>query len=150
MLTRYEMFSAYVSHIHRSIQKIERDEMIRFGYKGAFAQYLTAMARYPEGVTAAQLCDICDRDKAAVSRAIAEMEEKQLIHRDTTSDNAYRARLMLTDTGREAATFVLQRGRDAVGAVGADLSDADRTAFYAALEKIAANLDAISRDGLPR
>ena len=149
MLTRYEHFSAMISSIHRCIQKIERDEMIRFGYKGAFAQYLTAMTHHPDGVTAAQLCEICDRDKAAVSRAINEMEEKQLIRRHSSGDNAYRARLMLTDKGREAAAFVFQRGSTAVDAVGKDLSPDNRAGFYAALEQIAANLDAVSKDGLP-
>lgn len=149
MLTRYEVFSSVISTIHRGIQKIERDEMIKYGYKGSFAQYLTAMTRYPEGVTAAQLCEICDRDKAAVSRAIAEMEEKKLIRRDAFHDNAYRARLVLTEEGKQAAAFVFNRARAAVDAVGKDLTDGDRAVFYAVLEKISVNLDALSKDGLP-
>ena len=73
MLSRYEQFSYIVSGINRHIQKLERDEMIKFGYKGAFAQYLVAMRHYPKGVTAAQLSEICDKDKAAVSRIVTEM-----------------------------------------------------------------------------
>ena len=40
----------------------------KYGYKGAFAQYLVVLASHPEGLTSAQLCEQSDRDKAAVSR----------------------------------------------------------------------------------
>ncbi|MBQ8654263.1 MAG: MarR family transcriptional regulator [Clostridia bacterium] len=146
MPARYEHFSAVISSISRSIQKIERDEMERYGCKGAFAQYLAAMTHRPEGVTAAQLCEICDRDKAAVSRAVSEMEEKGLICR---GPGGYRARLQLTEEGRRAASFVFDRARLAVEAVGHSLTDDNRQTFYAVLEDIAANLEAVSRDGIP-
>ena len=55
MRSRYEQFSYAISSIQRHIQKIERDEMITLGYKGAFAQYLAAITHYPDGLTAAQL-----------------------------------------------------------------------------------------------
>ena len=79
MISRFEQFSYVISGIHRQIQKIERAEMIKRGYKGAFAQYLATLHRYEEGLTATELCEICDKDKAAVSRILAEMEEKGLL-----------------------------------------------------------------------
>lgn len=147
MMTRYEAFAGAISSIHRCIQKIERDEMIRYGYKGSFAQYLTAMTHYPDGITAAQLCEVCDRDKAAVSRAIAEMEEKHLICR--SSAHGYRALLLLTEQGKSAAEFVFSRAQAATQAVGKALSDEERSNFYAALTSIANNLDQVSAAGLP-
>ena len=75
MVDRYERLSGLISGIYRQIQKLEREEMEKYGFKGAFAQYLLAMNHHPEGLTAAQLCDACDKDKAAVSRVLAEMEE---------------------------------------------------------------------------
>lgn len=149
MLSRYEQFSYAISSIERHIQKIEREEMIKYGCKGAFAQYLAAMTRYPEGVTSAELCDICDKDKAAVSRTVAEMEEKGLIHRAGQRDSLYRARLMLTQEGQRAAAFVCRRAQEAVDAGGRGLSDHDREIFYAALGLIARNLEVICQQGLP-
>ena len=81
MISRFEQFLYIISKIHRQIQKIERAEMVKQGYKGAFAQYLATLRRYEEGLTSSELCEICDKDKAAVSRIIAEMEEKGLIER---------------------------------------------------------------------
>ena len=146
MLNRFTQFCGSISMINRAIQKIERDEMERYGNKGAYAQYLVAMIQYPEGITAAQLCELCDRDKAAVSRVLGEMEEKGLVRREGTH---YRTKLFLTDAGQNAAQHVCDRAVVAVLEAGKGLSDADRATFYAAMNLIASNLQALSKDGLP-
>lgn len=146
MLSRFTEFCSSISAINRAIQKIEREEMEHYGNKGAYAQYLVAMIRYPEGITASQLCELCDRDKAAVSRAVSEMEEKGLITRE---DSQYRARLFLTDVGRQAAQFVCDRAVVAVMEAGKGLEEEERSNFYSALHRIAANLQNLSKDGLP-
>lgn len=146
MLERFEQFSAAISAIYRDIQKIEKDEMDRLGYKGAFAQYLVLLRRYPEGLTAAEICELCDRDKAAVSRVMAEMEDKGLV---TRTGSAYRAKLILTELGLDAADFVACRAQVAVFEAGKGLSDRDRVIFYEALSRIASNLQALSQQGLP-
>lgn len=149
MLSRYEQFSALISSLCRSIQKIEREEMEKYGFKGAYAQYLAAMRRHPEGVTSAQLSEICDRDKAAVSRAVTEMEEKGLLLRTGQKDNLYRARLTLTETGRQAAEFVARRGQEAVDAADLGVNEEDRRILYATLSTIAENLQSIHQNGFP-
>ena len=83
MLDRFEHFSYSISNIYRHIVKIEREEMEKYGLRGSYVQYLLAMKRYPEGVTSTQLCEICDKDKAAISRVIAEMESKGLVKRES-------------------------------------------------------------------
>ena len=149
MLSRFEQFSFVISGINRYIQKLERDEMIKYGYKGAFAQYLVAIQRYPEGLTAAQLCDICDKDKAAVSRIVAEMEEKGLVVRTSEHARLYKASITLTEEGKRAADFVRQKARAAVNAVGSELSDADRTVLYSTLDFIADKLHTLAKEGIP-
>lgn len=150
MLSRYEQFSFLISGLYRDIQKIERDEMVKCGYKGAYAQYLVAMNRYPDGVTSAQLCEICDKDKAAISRVVAEMEEKGLAQRVTDKDTMYRARICLTEEGKRAAAFVSRRAQAAVEAAGRGLTEENRTIFYATLGRIAGNLQEISKSGIPQ
>lgn len=149
MLSRFEQFSATISILHRCIQKIEREEMDRYGLRGVYAQYLVAMHRHPDGLTAAQLCEICDLDKAAVSRVVAEMEKRGLLTRVAAGTTGYRARLYLTESGKAAARFVNRRAQQAVEAAGCDLTDEGRQAMYNALAAIAARLQKISREGLP-
>lgn len=150
MYSRFEQFSFVISSIYRYIQKIERAEMVRYGFKGAYAQYLAALRRHPDGLTATQLCEACDLDKAAVSRVVGEMEQRGLVVRQNAGDSRYRARILLTDEGHRAADYVRERAEIAVQEVGKNLSDEDRKVFYAALESIAANLQIISKEGIPK
>ena len=148
-MNRFEQFSYVISGINRHIQKIERDEMIKYGYKGAFAQYLVALRRYPKGITSAKLCEICDKDKAAISRVLTEMQEKGLILRETQNDHRYNALIKLTAEGLKAAAYVDERAQAAIEAVGNEMTDENRAAFYATLDFIAAKLQTISKEGLP-
>lgn len=149
MLERFDRFTSAISSIHRFIQKIERDEMAKYGLKGAAAQYLLALRRYPQGITAAGLCEVCDRDKAGISRIITDMESKGLLKRITSGDSQYRALLTLTEQGYQAADFVDRRATLAVALAGRDLSAEDRTTLYAALEQIAGNIRELSHKGIP-
>lgn len=149
MLNRFEQFTSAISALCRDVQKIERDEMEKQGLRGAFAQYLLAISRYPEGITASALCEVCDKDKAAVSRIIGEMESKGLLQKINDGTSQYRARVSLTPAGEEAAAFVRERASAAVELAGSGLSDEDRKAFYKTLELISENLQEICKKGIP-
>lgn len=147
MVHRYEHFSSAISGIYRCIQKIEADEMEKHGLRGSHAQYLAALRRFEKGLTVSQLSEMCMKDKAAVSRAVAEMEHKELIVRETAGDNLYRAAIVLTDRGREIAEYVARRATSAVECVG--LGELDIEKFYAALDLISTNLREVCKKGLP-
>ena len=149
MPSRYELFCSSISSIYHFIQKIERAEMANYGCKGTFAQYLAALHRCPEGMTATQLCESCDRDKAAVFRMLSELENKNLICRVNPAEGQYRSRLTLTDSGLQAADFVRRRATIAVELAGQGLTEEDRQVFYTSLTRIAANLDNLCQNGLP-
>lgn len=148
MISKYELFSSSVSSLYHDIQKIERVEMANFGLKGPHAQVLLAMSRCPEGITAVRLCQICEKDKAAISRSVAELEQAGLLERTERNGIRYRALLVLTDKGMEAAKAVSGRARQAVEQAGAGLTDAQREVFYSVLDLIAGNLHTICKDGL--
>lgn len=150
MTSRFEQFSAVISGIYWYIQKLERVEMIRQGYKGSFAQYLVAMNHFEDGLTSARLCEICDKDKAAVSRAIGEMESMGLVTRESTGDSRYRAKIRLTDQGKEAARYVSHRAQIAVEAVGNELSEEERKVFYQTLDRIFTKIQVLTKEGIPQ
>lgn len=150
MQSRYEQFSASISSIYQSIQKIEKNEMIRYGSRGIYAQYLAALLRYPDGMTAAKLSEICDRDKAAVSRTVADMEKEGLLMRRNQGENKYRALLQLTDEGKRAAQFVARQAQFAVEEGGQGLSDEERLRLQQMLSLIARNLEKLCEEGLPQ
>lgn len=148
MIERFEQFTYSINGIYRYVLKIERDEMEKYGFRASYALYLAVMSRFPEGLTSARLSELCDRDKAGISRIVAEMEENGLITRKTNNENFYRAKLVLTDKGREISEFVQEKAISAVLQAGGDISDGDRKIFYDCLTHIATNLKKISLEGL--
>ena len=151
MISRFEQFTMIISGIYRRLQKIEKAEMIKHGYKGAFAQYLATLSRYEEGLTSSELCEICDKDKAAVSRIIAEMEEKGLVSREHKNIRTYRSKIVLTEKGRNTADYVAERAKAAISAVSDGVMDENqREVFYSTLDVLYKNLQKVSREGIPR
>ena len=116
LVRRYEVFAGSIAKIFRSIQKIENEEMKKYHLKGAFAQYLVVMNRYPEGITPTQLFNVCNKDKAIVSRAVSEMIEKGLITKPDVP--GYRVPLFLTEKGKEAAQYAGKLGIPYVMLIG--------------------------------
>lgn len=150
MLGRYELLSSSISSMYHDIQKIERVEMAKFGLKGPHAQCILALSRYPEGLTVSQLCDICDKDKAAISRTISELEEAGMVLRGERNGSRYRAPLTLTEQGATAAQAVSERAHLAVEQAGLGLDDRQRQVFYQVLGLISHNLHTICKDGLSK
>jgi DNA-binding MarR family transcriptional regulator len=104
----------------------------------------------PEGITAAQLGEICGKDKADVSRMVAILENRGLVRKVAVGKNMYRAKLVLTEAGREAAEHVRSRAAVAVELAGSGLSEEERENFYKALALITENLRKLSKNGLPQ
>jgi DNA-binding MarR family transcriptional regulator len=147
MIGRFEKFTFAISELSRYWHKIAADEMAAYGLKGPYAVYLVAMYRHPEGITAAKLCALCDKNKADVSRAMSALEEKGLVCRKSGT-TLYRSMLVLTEQGKEAARHVKELAERAVEVGGKGLTDEQRENFYTSLETIAANLKKVSENGL--
>lgn len=149
MIDRFERFSLSISEISRCWHRIAGEEMGKYELKGAYAVYFTTLYRYPQGITAAQLGDLCGKDKADVSRAIALLESKALVEKFKPCKSAYRAPLRLTADGRVLAQVINQKASTAVELASKGLSDEKRRIFYEALELITGNLQTLSKSGLP-
>ena len=144
-MDRFETFSLALFSISRCWNKIAGEEMRRYGLKGVHAFYLVTILRHDGELTAANLCELCGRDKADVSRSVSAMESLSLLQR--TGDNPYRARLKLTDNGRAAALSIRETSARIVDRVGSDLTREKREIFYEALAIVAANLEEYCKEG---
>ena len=149
MTTRFELFSSAIYGIYRDILKIQRDEMLKHGLKGSYALYLSALHHVPEGLTATQLCEVCDKDKAAISRVISELEQKGLVTRVSARDTFYRAKLRLTEHGASIAKQVDHAASIAVELATRGMTEDDRKVMYECLGLIAVNLRGICKEGIP-
>lgn len=146
MLDRFERFSYSISEISRLWHRIAGEEMGKYNLKGSYSVYFTTLYRFPEGVTSAQLVELCSRDKADVSRAMSLLESKGLVQR--SEGKIYRARLVLTEQGRGLAEQINMKAKSAVEQASFGLPDEKRAIFYEALDLITNNLQRLSREGL--
>ena len=150
MINRFERFSFAISEISRYWHKLASEEMEKYGLKGPHTVYLLTMYRYPDGITAPQLCELCGKDKSDVSRMMSIMEKKGLVIKEGIHQNLYRGAFKLTHEGKVVAEHVCKSASLAVEIAGKDLSDEKRAIFYEALESITSNLRELSKEGLPR
>ena len=148
MIGRFEVFTLGLSDLTSSWNKIAAEELKPFGLRGTYVIYLIALYKHTEGLTSANLCEMCNRDKAEVSRAMKVLEAKGFVVREQNSANGYRAKITLTARGREYTSAIRERVKLAVEKGGEGLSEEQRETFYTALETICVNLKKISKNGL--
>jgi DNA-binding MarR family transcriptional regulator len=149
MQNRFARFSLAISEIDRCWHKLAAEEMSKYELNSPHAVYLTTLYDFPEGITAAKLGELCGKNKSDVSRMISIMERKGLVRKVAVGENFYRAKLLLTDEGKQAAEHVQRRAALAVELAGAGMTDTDREVFYRCLESITTNLQTLSKEGLP-
>lgn len=148
MLDRFEKFSLAIAEISRCWHKIAAEELSKYDLKSSHVTYLLTLARYPEGLTAPKLAELCDRDKADVSRMLSILEARGLVTKDGIGGSRYRGCLRLTSQGQAVAEELSRRTEHAVEQAGAGLTEGEREIFYAALETITKNLRRICQEGL--
>ncbi|MBQ7090649.1 MAG: winged helix DNA-binding protein, partial [Clostridia bacterium] len=148
MIDRFETFSFAIAEISRCWHRIATDEMKKHGLKGPHAVFFTALYRHRDGLTAAELCTVCSKDKAEVSRAIALLEEQGLMKKEHVNQNRYRAKIKLTESGLALAEQINIAAKRAVEFGGNGLSEEERQVFYKALILISDNLKKLDQIGL--
>ena len=150
MLNRFARFSLAISEISRCWHKLAAEEMAKYELNSSHAVYLTTLYNCADGVTAVKLGELCGKDKADVSRMVSILEKKGLVRKEATGTNLYRAKLCLTEEGKNAAEQVQRRAELAVSLAGSGLTDDDREIFYRCLEQITTNLQTLSKEGIPQ
>ena len=148
MVKRFEAFALGLSRVNSAWNKLAVQELKAFGLKGNYAVYLVALSKHHDGLTSANLCEICNKDKAEVSRAVSTMENKGIVIRESVTGNGYRARIKLTEKGKEISVALRKRIQLAVEQGGSGLTEEQREHFYLALQVIADNLNQINKNGL--
>ena len=150
MVERFEKFSYLITELSRLLHKIESDALSQFGIKGPYAIYILTLAKHPEGIPPLKIAELCARDKADVSRAIAALTERGLVTKQTVEGKKYRSPIALTENGLLLAKSISQKARAAVEFASGGVLDEDRKTFYETLEAICSNMTKMSLFGVPQ
>ena len=148
MENRFEKFSIAVLELNRCLRRIKDLEMRKFGLRSAHTMCVFYLGQHPEGLTVTQLSEICREDKAAVSRCLSQLAQRELVVSYAPRNlRAYRNPYRLTEKGRLLAKQMDERVAEALRWGGRGLTEEQRETFYASAQIILDNLTHYPEDG---
>lgn len=139
-MERFRTFTVLIAKINRSIRRIKSEVMSEYRLKSPHVSCLYYLYK-EETLTAKELSDICDEDKASLSRSIDQLEKSGYLSCDSDARKRYKAPLELTDAGREIAKIIVEKVDEILDFVGDCLDDGERASLYTSLEQISKRLD---------
>ena len=142
MEERFETFTVLIARINRGIKRIKAEEMAEFGLKGPHVSCLYYLSCCGE-MTAAELCERCDEDKAAISRSLDDLEKNGYITCASGAGKRYKSPLRLTEKGKTVGCAISEKIIRIVDAASEGLSEEERRTMYRALSLISGNLENI-------
>ncbi len=140
MNQRFETFTVLIAKINRNIRKIKNQEMADYDLRSVHISCLYYLY-LSDALTATDLCEKCEEDKATISRALDYLEENGYLTERETSAKRYKSPLLLTEKGAETGRRITDKVARALEETGTGLSEAELAEFYRCLRIISDNLD---------
>ena len=137
MIERFETFVLAIAEIHKAIQKLKIQEMSVLGLKGTHVMCLFFLQENQQGLTSAELTQLCKEDKAAISRILKELLSMEMIKME---DKKYRSKITLTAKGLQATQAMHKKIIHAVEVAAQGYNKEEREIFYRVLLQVAENL----------
>lgn len=142
MECRYEAFTLLIAKIARSIRKIKTEELAEYHLKGPHLSCLYYL--YKNGsLTAKELCDLCEEDKAAISRSIVYLEQNGYIVCVSEAKKRYKAPFTLTENGWEVGKQIAEKIDAVLAAASLGMTEDERAVMYRCLHLISDHLQEI-------
>jgi len=148
IMTRFERFTLILFEIMKDWNRIAGEIMKCEGLKATHALYILTIYRFREGITAARLKEICQKDKAEISRSLTTLEEHGLLFKEEINHTRYNAKVKLTEKGKVLAERLNTIAHHAVDQASQDLNESEREIMYKCLNAIAENLRSITMEEL--
>lgn len=143
MEERYKTFTLVMTNIRRNIHKIQSREMAQFNLKSHHLSCIYYLYK-AHSLTAKQLCDICQEDKANISRALDYLETNGYLVCKTTAKKRYNSPFELTEKGMEAGALVSSKIDTMTRSAEEGLSDEEKEILYRSLSIIDRNLQKVT------
>lgn len=149
MQERFETFTVLINRISRNIRKIKNQEMAEYELRSVHVSclYYLYMA---DSLTATDLCERCEEDKATISRAIDYLEDGGYIVCQPKSTKRYKSPLTLTEKGIETAEKIVGKIDAVLEISSGGLSNEELRIFYRALAIISESLEAVADSHVDR
>ena len=140
MTDRFETFTVLINKISRNIRKMKNQVMAEYGLRNTHVSCLYYLYS-SESLTATELCERCEEDKATISRALDFLEDNGFVICEAKTARRYKSSLFLTEKGKEAGEKIHITVDRVLRDVGTGLTDEQRNIFYSYLTIISDNIE---------
>ena len=140
MKERFKTFTVLIAKISRNIKKIKNREMAEYGLRSVHVTCLYYLYS-SETHTATELCELCEEDKATISRALDLLEENGYVTRTAHFGKRNTSDLSLTEKGAEMGKKIADKINCVLDEICTDLTEKEREDFYRSLEIISDSLE---------
>lgn len=144
MKERFETFTVLINRISRNIRKIKNQEMAEYHLRSPHISCLYYLYSAKE-LTATELCERCEEDKATISRALDYLEKNGYLTCRSNSAKRYKSPLVLTDKGAEVGKKIADKIAGVLEEISDGLTEEERVAFYRSLSIISESLNAVAQ-----
>lgn len=143
MEQRFETFTVQIAKISKCIRKIKTEEMAEFDLKSPHVSCIYYLYQNNGEMTATDLCEVSNEDKASISRSIDYLENNGYIECESKTEKRYKSPLFLTEKGKGVGEKISKKVDNIVNLASPKMSDSERIKFYQTLTKISNNLQKI-------
>ena len=143
MQERFETFTVLINRISRNIRRIKNQEMAEYELRSPHISCLYYLY-VSDGLTASELCELCEEDKATISRSLDFLEKNGYITREPRGERRYKSPLLLTEQGALVAEKIAAKINCVLDELSLGLSDAERASFYRSLAIISQKLEELA------
>lgn len=144
MKKRFETFTVLINRISRNIRKIKNQEMAEYHLKSSHISCLYYLYT-ADHITATDLCELCEEDKATISRALDYLETNGYLTCESKSAKRYKSPFILTEKGLAVGKKIAGKVDSVLEETGVGLTEEERDAFYRSLSIISENIESIAK-----
>ena len=135
MEDRYGKFMMLINNINRCIKRIENDQMHKYNLRSYHISCLYNLYKH-KGITATDLVEMTQQDKASISRSIDFLQDKEYIYCQSKTLKKYKSPILLTHKGQLVAKEIADKIDMVLKQLDQLLTDSQREEFYQNLQNI--------------
>lgn len=145
MSERFETFTVLINRISRNIRKIKNQKMAEYNLRSVHVSCLYYLFLNKE-LTATDLCQRCEEDKATISRAIDYLETNGYLICKSKNLKRYKSPLVLTEKGNMVGKEISEKTDNVLEEIKDGLSEEERRSFYHSLSIISRELEQVAKN----
>lgn len=135
---RFYMFTGLVAQANKALRRAQEKYTKLFGLRSVHVTCMLHLLGAPGGLSATELSELCDVDRAQISRVTAELLAQGLICETSPggTKRRYRGALSLTERGEEQAKAMRAIVSEKLGNISDALNPEDVDTFYRVFREI--------------